>query len=231
LLKIEVEKGRPKMEEHIIILFRTIVLYILILIIFRIMGKREIGELSILDLVVFMMIAEMAVIAIEDTNDPLSHTIFPMLLLMFIQILFAVISLKSKRFRDFVDGKPTIIINQGKIDEQAMRKQRYNFDDLLMQLREKDIRRISDVEFAILEASGKLSVFEKEKNPSHPKEGDITVPLIIDGVINEDNLTRIDKTNLWLRQELKKLGYQDIKKISFCSFENGKFFVDVIDEL
>jgi uncharacterized membrane protein YcaP (DUF421 family) len=218
------------MEEHLIILFRTIVLYILILIIFRVMGKREIGELSILDLVVFIMIAESAVIAIEDTKAPLSHTIIPMLLLMFIQILFAVISLKSKRFRDFVDGRPTIIINKGKIDEQAMRKQRYNFDDLLMQLREKDIRRISDVEFAILEASGKLSVFEKEKKPNQPKEGDITVPLIIDGVINEDNLTRMDKTNLWLRQELKKLGYQDIKKISFCSFENGKFFIDIMDE-
>jgi uncharacterized membrane protein YcaP (DUF421 family) len=217
------------MDEQIIILFRTIMLYILILVIFRVMGKREIGELSILDLVVFIMIAEMAVVGIEDTKDPIMHTVFPMLLLMFIQILFAVISLKSKRFRDFVDGEPTMIIKQGKIDEKAMRKQRYNFDDLLMQLREKDIRRISDVEFAILEASGKLSVFEKEKK-SDQIEGDITIPLIIDGVINEDHLTRMGKTNLWLRQELRKLGYQDIKKISFCSFENGKFFIDIMDE-
>jgi uncharacterized membrane protein YcaP (DUF421 family) len=217
------------MDEQIIILFRTIMLYILILIIFRIMGKREIGELSILDLVVFIMIAEMAVVGIEDTKDPIMHTIFPMLLLMFIQILSAIISLKSKRFRDFVDGKPTMIIKQGKIDERAMRKQRYNFDDLLMQLREKDIRRISDVEFAILESSGKLSVFEKEKKQDQI-EGDITVPLIIDGVINEDHLTRMGKTNLWLRQELKKLGYQDLKKISFCSYESGKFFIDIMDE-
>jgi uncharacterized membrane protein YcaP (DUF421 family) len=193
------------------------------------MGKREIGELSILDLVVFIMIAEMAAVAIEDTGDPLTHTVMPMLLLMFIQILFAFISLKSKRFRDFVDGKPTIIINQGKIDEQAMRKQRYNFDDLLIQLREKDIRRISDVEFAILEASGKLSVFEKEKKPNQ-KLGDMTIPLIIDGVVNEENLKRIHKTNLWLRQEVRKLGYQDIKKISICSFENGRFFIDIMDE-
>jgi uncharacterized membrane protein YcaP (DUF421 family) len=217
------------MDEQVIILFRTIVLYILILVIFRVMGKREIGELSILDLVVFIMIAEMAVVGIEDTKDPITHTIFPMFLLMLIQILFAVISLKSKRFRDLVDGKPTMIIKQGKIDEKAMRKQRYNFDDLLMQLREKDIRRISDVEFAILEASGKLSVFEKEKKTNRI-EGDITIPLIIDGVINEDHLTRMGKTNLWLRQELRKLGYQDIKKISFCSFENGKFFIDIMDE-
>lgn len=219
------------MEEHLIIVFRTLFLYVLILIIFRLMGKREIGELSILDLVVFIMIAEMAVVAIEDTKDPLIHTILPMMLLMVIQIILAIISLKSKRFRDFVDGKPTIIINRGKIDEHEMRRQRYNFDDLMSQLREKDIRSIADVEFAILEASGKLSVIEKEKDENKKAiEGDITIPLIMDGMINEDNLKRIDKTNFWLRQELKKLGYKDIKTISFCSFENGSFFIDKMDE-
>lgn len=217
------------MDEYIKIVFRTIFVYILILAIFRIMGKREIGKLSILDLVVSIMIAEMAVVAIENTQDPVLHTVFPMLLLMVIQITMAIISLKNKRFRDFVDGQPTIIINKGKIDEQAMRKQRYNFDDLLVQLREKNIRKISDVEFAILESSGHLSVFEKEKTPNK-KQGDITVPLILDGCIDEDNLARINKTNLWLRQELRKKGYQDLKKISFCSFENGKLFVDLKDE-
>jgi uncharacterized membrane protein YcaP (DUF421 family) len=219
------------MEEHFIIIFRTIFLYVLILIIFRLMGKREIGELSVLDLVVFIMIGELAVIAIENTKDSILHTIFPMLSLMVIQIALAFISLKSKRFRDFVDGNPTIIIQRGKIDEHAMRKQRYNFDDLMMQLREKDIRSISDVEFAILESSGKLSVIQKEKDQNGQKKcGDITIPLIIDGVIHEENLKRIQKTNLWLRQELKKMGYQEIKKISFCSFENGKFFIDKWDE-
>lgn len=214
-----------------IIVLRTILFYVLILVIFRVMGKREIGELSILDLVVFIMIAEMAVVAIENTSDPLLHTILPMLLLMVIQISLAFISLKSKRFRDFVDGQPTIIINRGKIDEIAMRKQRYNFDDLMSQLREKDIRSIADVEFAILESSGKLSVIEKEKGEKKDgKSGDITIPLVIDGAINEDNLIRIEKTNLWLRQELKKLGYMDVKKISFCSYENGQFFIDLMDE-
>jgi uncharacterized membrane protein YcaP (DUF421 family) len=218
------------MEEHFIIIFRTILLYVIILIIFRLMGKREIGELSVLDLVVFIMIGELAVIAIEDTKDPLLHTIFPMISLMIVQIGLAFISLKSKRFRDFVDGNPTIIIQRGKINEIAMRKQRYNFDDLMMQLREKDIRSIADVEFAILEPSGKLSVIQKEKDQNNQvKNGDITIPLIIDGAINEENLKRIQKTNLWLRQELKKRGYDDIKKISFCSFENGNFFIDIWD--
>jgi uncharacterized membrane protein YcaP (DUF421 family) len=216
-------------EIYITIVLRTLLFYALILLIFRFMGKREIGELSILDLVVFIMIAELAVVAIEEPERNMFQNIVPMVLLMLIQIVLAIFSLKSKRFRDLVDGQPTIIINRGKIDEDAMRKQRYNFDDLLTQLREKDIRSIADVEFAILESSGSLSVIEKDKsNPN--KDGDITIPLIVDGTIDDENIKRINKTNLWLRQELKKRGYRDIKKISFCSYENGKFFVDIMDE-
>ncbi|WP_342432432.1 DUF421 domain-containing protein [Neobacillus sp. FSL H8-0543] len=220
------------METYIIIVTRTLLYYVLILIIFRLMGKREIGELSILDLVVFIMIGEMAIIGIESPDKPVLETAIPMVLLMFIQITLAIVSLKSKKFRDLVDGKPTVIINKGKIDEDAMRKQRYNFDDLMTQLREKDIRSIADVEFAILESSGSLSVIEKQNNSNgDPIDGDITIPLIVDGSIEEENLRRINKTNLWLRQELKKMGYKDIKKISFCSYENGKFFVDILDEM
>ncbi len=224
-------EGEKIVGDIITIVIRTILFYILILIIFRLMGKREIGELSILDLVVFIMIGELAVVAIERPNVRIFHAVLPMAILMLIQITLAMISLKSKPFRDLVDGKPTIIINKGKIDEIAMRKQRYNFDDLMTQLREKDIRSIADVEFAILESSGSLSVIEKLKNSKDDsKQGDITIPLILDGEIDEENLSRINKTNFWLRQELKQKGYRDIKKISFCSYENGKFFVDIMDE-
>jgi uncharacterized membrane protein YcaP (DUF421 family) len=218
-------------ETYVAIVFRTLFLYLLILVIFRVMGKREIGELSILDLVVFIMIGEMAVVAIEKNKSPLFQAVIPMLVLMLIQITFAIFSLKSKKFRNLIDGQPSIIINRGKIDEKAMRKQRYNFDDLMTQLREKDIRSIADVEFAILESSGSLSVIEKLKNSNEDNlKGDITIPLILDGNIEEENLKRINKTNLWLRQELKKKGYQNVKQISFCSFENGKFFIDLQDE-
>lgn len=213
-----------KVDEIFLILARTIILYALIILIFRAMGKREIGELSILDLVVYIMIAEMAVLGIEKPRQNLFETIVPMLFLMTIQIIFAYISLKSKKFRDIVEGKPIVIINNGRIDEEEMRKQRYNFDDLLLQLREKNVKNIADVEFAILETSGKLSVFEKDN-----KNGGITVPLIIDGVIQEKNLERIEKNQLWLRQELRKLGYKEVKNISFCSYQNGEFFIDTKD--
>lgn len=144
------------------IIFRVIFLYVVILFVFRMMGRREIGELSILDLVVFIMIGEMAVIAIEQPNDPLMHTLVPIALLVIIQISLAYISLKNVKFREFIDGKPEIVIKHGKIDEKAMRRHRYNYDDLLLQLRDKDIRHIDDIEFAILETSGTLSILKKE---------------------------------------------------------------------
>lgn len=213
---------------YLIMAVRTIVLYFLIVLIFRLMGKREIGELSIFDLVVSLMIAEMAVTAIEKHNDPLLHTIFPMILLMIIQITLAYLSMKNQKIRQLLDGKPTILINRGKVDEHAMRKQRYNFDDLMVQLREKDITSVADVEFAILESSGSLSIIQKKKNQK--QQPGLQVPLIIDGRIQEENLEDIHKTNLWLRQQLRKLGYHDIKQISLCTFGKGIFFIDLKDE-
>lgn len=214
------------MSEYIQIIVRTLILYALILVIFRMMGKREIGNLSILDLVVFIMIAEMAVIAIEDTKDPLLHTIVPMVLLMFIQISLAFLSLKNKKFRDMVDGHPSLIINRGKIDRYEMKKHRYNYDDLMVQLREKNVRNIADVEFAILETSGKLSVFEREKN----KDGEITIPLILEGDIQIENLKQVNQTEEWLMKNLEKRGYHSIDEIAFCSFQRGQFYIDRMEK-
>src|SRR5699024_12643356 len=119
---------------YMTIIFRTWMMYVLIIFIFRIMGKREIGELSILDLVIFMMIAEMAVITIENTEIRFIDAVLPMLILTVTQITLSFISLHSQKFRRLLDGEPVIIINKGKVNKQAMRKLRYNFDDLLLQL-------------------------------------------------------------------------------------------------
>ncbi|NNU91279.1 MULTISPECIES: DUF421 domain-containing protein [Anoxybacillus] len=214
--------------EYVTIIFRTLLLYGVILFIFRMMGKREIGELSILDLVVFIMIGEMAVIAIEQPKDPIFHTVVPMIVLTTAQIAFAYFSLKSEMFRRLVDGSPTVIINNGKIDEKAMRKQRYNFDDLLIQLREKNIKNVADVEFAILEPSGKLSVFEKERGKKETPS--LALPLIKDGVIQEEHLALINRTAAWLIEQLKKRGYEQIDHISYCTYEDGTFYIDEKDE-
>ncbi|VEF47667.1 YrbG protein [Bacillus freudenreichii] len=215
------------MNDFIVIILRTVVLYAIILVIFRLMGKREIGELSVLDLVIFIMIGEMAVIAIEQHKDPIMHTIVPMAVLLIIQVGMAYFSLRSRKFRSLIDGRSSVIIERGKINEKEMKRHRYNFDDLLMQLRLKDINNIADVEFAILETSGQLSVFKKENNK---KAGSVTIPLIIDGEIQQDGLKESNKSEQWLRRELGTRGHKNIENISFCSFQDGKFFVDYIDE-
>lgn len=220
--------------EYATIILRTLLIYLVILIVLRFMGKREIGQLSVLDFVVSIMIAELAVISIENISVPMLHTIVPIAVLSIIQIVLAYVSLKSAKMRDLVDGKPTVLINKGKIDENEMRKQRYNFDDLLVQLRQNKVSRVSDVEFAILEPSGKLSVIEKKKDENDQEIDSkflLPLPLILDGKVQHDHLEQINQTPLWLRQEMRKLGFKDIKKISYCTLNaNNSFYVDVKDE-
>ncbi|WP_096188249.1 DUF421 domain-containing protein [Evansella halocellulosilytica] len=214
------------------IITRTIVIYFVILIVFRMMGKREIGELSIVDFVISIMIAELAVMTIENTHVSMGKQIMPMLVLMVIQISLAYISLKSQKLRKMIDGKPSVLISKGKIDENEMKKQRYNFDDLMTQLRQNNVKYVSEVEFAILEPSGQLSVIKKEDEQDGSKSPPfLPLPLILDGEVQEDHLSEIGKTPLWLRQQLRKLGYREIKKISYCSLNGDQqFFIDLKDE-
>lgn len=217
--------------DYMTIMLRTLLIYFIILFVLRFMGKREIGQLSILDFVVSIMIAELAVISIENFQAPMLHSIVPIVVLSVIQIVFAIVSLKSEKLRDLIDGEPSVLINQGKIDEEEMRKQRYNFDDLLIQLRQNKINKVSDVEFAILEPSGKLSVIEKKKNKNEEDGPTMPLPLILDGKVQEEHLRQLNQTPLWLRQQMRKLGYRDIKKISYCALrDQDTFFVDLKDE-
>ncbi|WP_112181456.1 DUF421 domain-containing protein [Paraliobacillus zengyii] len=213
------------------LIFRTFFIYIIVVIIFRLMGKREIGELSILDIVVFIMVAEMAVFTVEDTDRMLIEALIPMGLLLFIQRTVAWLSLKNKHFRDWFEGKASVIISRGKVDEYEMKKNRYTFDDLLQQLRENGTKSIQDVAFAILEPSGKLSIFENANQEEESAENGFVVPLIIDGVIQLEGLEKIDQNESWLIANLKQKGYADIKQISFCSLDQSKnWFVDIKNE-
>ncbi len=195
----------------------------MIVFVFRLMGKREIGELSLLDIVIFIMIAEIAVFSIDDLKRPFIHGIVPMLVLFLIQRFTAQISMKSKLFRGWFEGRPSIIISNGYINEQEMRKNRYNFDDLTQQLRENGIDAINQVQFAILEPSGKLSVIEKEEeSESNTNYFGLLYPLILDGKIQTSSLDKIGKDETWLKSELKKRGISDWKAISFCTINSDK---------
>lgn len=185
--------------EYLIILFRSTLFYLLINLFYRLMGKREIGELSIMDFIVSIFIAEVAGISIENYNDSIFRSLIPIIVLVLLQVIFSYITLKNNKFREIVDGKPSVIIKEGKINFEEMLKQRYNLDDLLTQLREKSVKSIADVDYAILETSGKLSVFAKdEKNKDYP------LAIILDGKIEEDVLKEINKNTFWLEDQLEE---------------------------
>ncbi|ARI79159.1 hypothetical protein HM131_08910 [Halobacillus mangrovi] len=192
------------------------------------MGKREIGELSVMDLVVFIMLAEIAVFLIEKPESPLWQAIVPMTILLIIQLGSAWISLKNQRFRNWFDGKPTVIIKHGKIDEYEMKRQRYNFNDLLLQLREHGIQQVDDVAYAILEPSGKLSVFEKNDDGG----SDYAVVLIADGKVQYSGLKTIRKNKNWLLNEVRKQGFSSVEEISLCTInDEGELSMDKNNEV
>ena len=206
-----------------VLIIRTIGVYIIIFFIFRLMGKREIGEVGVFDLVIFVMLAEMAVISIENLNKGFLYSIIPMVILLIIQRFTAYLSLKSQKAREILDGKASILIEKGKINEQEMKRQRYNLDDLLEQLHENGIQLVQDVEYAILEPTGKLSIFEKNDNPQFIYE-----PIIADGIIQHETLKKMGKDEQWLRKELKKKGYATIDQIFYCSLnKDGTLYVDI----
>ena len=179
---------------YLIIIFKTFFIYLLVAFIFRMMGKREVGQLGTFDLVVFILIAELIAMGIEHKNNFLFHLI-PVIVLVSLQILISKISLKNTKFRRFIDGKPVIIIKKGIINFQNMVEQRYTLDDLLLQLREKDIRSISEVDYAILEINGKLSVFKKDDKKD---KSTYPLPIILDGEVQFENLYNINKNKKWL---------------------------------
>lgn len=185
--------------EYITVLIRTFIFYIIITLIYRFMGKREIGQLGIIDLIVSILIAELAAISIDNREESIFLSILPIGLLVIIQVILSKISVKSAKFRNVVDGTPSIIISNGKVNFKEMVKQRYNLDDLLTQLREKKIKTIEDVDFAILENSGTLSVFTKYDQ----RVGEYPLALILDGKIDYDTLKKINKSSKWLDESLK----------------------------
>ncbi|UOQ47325.1 DUF421 domain-containing protein [Gracilibacillus caseinilyticus] len=218
-------------EEIMAIVPRTIFYYFVVVIIFRLMGKREVGELSLLDIVVYIMIAEVAVLTIADLELSFTYGLIPMILLMIIQWMTAWISLKSPLFRAWFEGKPSIIIAQGKIDENEMKKNRFNFDDLLQQLREHGTESINDVAYAILEPSGKLSILEKNQNNVQPVIDGLVLPLIVDGRIQEKALKHLNKDQNWVVEEMRNRGFDSVEEISFCSIDvNNEWYIDKKNE-
>lgn len=190
------------------VFYRTILFYIIVIISYKIMGKREVGELSVFDLIVSMLISQLIAVSIENYKETIWLVIIPLITLVMFQVIISKISLKNKKFRDIIDGKQSVIISKGKLNFNEMIKQRYNLDDLLLQLREKQIRSIEEVDYAILENNGKLSVFIKQDKDKKV----FPLPIILDGIIQEDNLFYINKDKNWVINVLnkKKINLKDV---------------------
>lgn len=212
--------------EYLIIILKTFFIYLLVAFIFRIMGKREVGQLGTFDLVVFILIAELVAMAIEHKSNFIFNLI-PVIILVLLQILISKISLKNTKFRRFIDGKPVVIIKKGIIDFKNMVEQRYTLDDLLLQLREKDIRSIDEVDYAILEINGKLSVFKKDDNKDRKV---YPLPIILDGEVQFDNLYNIGKTKRWLLNTMLEKNIK-IEEIFYAFCKNNDLYIIKNDEL
>ena len=202
----------------IMVLFRTLLFYVVIAIVYRFMGKREVGELSIMDFIVSLLITELAAIAIDKYKSNLLITIIPIMALVIVQIVIAKISLKSQDIRESIEGKPSVIINRGKINFKEMLSQRYNLDDLLTQLREQSVKSIEDVDYAILETSGKLSIFQKCSDKNYP------LPVIIDGKIDEETLVQIKKDESWINKVLNDKNFK-LEDVFYAFYRNNNLFI------
>ncbi len=202
------------------IVFRTVFFYFFIVLVYRLMGKREIGQLGVIDLIVSILIAELVAISIENYNDSIFITIIPLVILVMLEIAIAFIGMKFRKVRNILDGKPALIVTGGKVNYKEMISQRYNLDDLLLHLRQNGIKSIDDVEYAFLENNGKLSVFKYENN----KKSTYPMPLVLDGKLQNTTLKRLSKTKKWLEEELKKNKIK-LENVFYAFYKNKSLYI------
>lgn len=192
---------------------RSILLYIIILIVMRLMGKREISQLQPFELVIAILIADLSAVPMSDTGIPIQNGIVPILGLLFMHLIISVLNMKSLKMRAIICGKPSIVIYRGKIKEEVLRKERLTINELEERLRGLNIFNLGDVEYAILETSGQLTVIPKPNKRNtipedfniEPEYEGISYDLVIDGIVMEKNLKELGKDYNWLKKEVRKV--------------------------
>lgn len=205
----------------LLIIVRTIFFYFFIFVVYRIMGKREVGQLGIIDLIVSILIAELAVISIENYDNNMFNSLLPIFTLLVLQLILAFLTLKMPKFRIFLDGNPSIIIKSGKINYKEMMKQKYNLEDLMIQIREKGYRSIEEVEYAILENNGTLSVFPY---PKDKKKTPLPLPIILDSSIQRSTLKTLGKDEEWVYDILKNKNIR-LEDVFYAFYKDNNIFI------
>jgi len=202
-------------------LFRTLFFYFVVVIAYRIMGKRELSQLQVIDFIVSILMAELIAISIENIDDPIYMALVPIVGLVIIEIILAKISLKSKKFNDMMSGKPSLIILNGKLNFKELVKCRYSLDNILLELRQNQIKSISDVEYAFLETNGKLSVF---KYNFLKTSSDYPMPVIVEGELDNNTLKYINKSKVWVLNELRKRKVK-LEDVFYSFYKNNKLYI------
>lgn len=199
----------------LVIFFRSIILYISVLISLRVMGKGEIAEMNCFDLVVTLLIADLASVSIEEASIPLMYSISAITGITFFQTLISLVGLKSKKANTFFSGSPSILIEKGKINQKALKKERITIEELLEQLRVNGFFNISDVNYAILEIDGQISVLPKSSYNDIPKKDfkHLPIPIIIDGKVVDENLSLLRKDINWVNNVLKSRQIKSIEEV------------------
>lgn len=222
----------------LITLIRTIILYILVLIVMRLMGKREIGQLQPFELAISIMIADLASIPMTDVGIPITNGIIPILGLLVMHLMISLINIKSIRARELLCGRPTILIYRGKIDEKALKKERFTINELEERLRGNNVFNIGDVEYAILETSGQVTVIQKPNKRTTipedfgmaPEYEGIPYDLVVDGKIMQENLKKIGKNEAWLRKAVSKFKTTPEKALVVTYDGKGQIFCQEKDK-
>lgn len=216
----------------LVIFLRAIFLYILVLIVMRFMGKREISQLQPFELVISIMIADLATTPMSDTGTPILYGIIPILGLLMMHIIISVINLKSIKIREIICGKPRILMFRGKIDEAAMIKENFTINELQERLRVNGIFNLEDVEYAILETSGQITVIPKPNKRGttpedfgiEPEYVGISYDLVIDGKVMTDNLIKLGKDYRWLEKQTEKFHMRPEDALIVVISGNGSIF-------
>ena len=211
---------------------RAIILYIIVLVVMRFMGKREIGQLQPFELAISIMIADLATIPMAAPGIPITNGIIPILGLLVMHLTISVINLKSIRAREIICGKPSILIYRGRIQEQNMKKERFTINELEERLRGNNVFNIGDVEYAILETSGQVTVIQKpNKRTTIPEDFNImpdyegiSYDLVVDGIVMKENLEKLDKDYNWLLKELSAFGVKPDETLIATIDGKGNFF-------
>ena len=196
----------------LITFFRAIILYIIVLIVMRLMGKREIGQMQPFELAISILIADLASVPMTEPGIPITNGIVPILGLLVMHLTISVINLKSTTARKIICGKPAILVYRGKINEKALKKERFTVNELQERIRAANVINLSDVEYAILETSGQVTVIQKpDKRNTIPQDFGIMpeyegIPydLVVDGIVMNENLKAIGKNYEWLKKQVEK---------------------------